>query len=73
MQAVEPLGVGQAEVEQHALRVAEQALRLRERAGARQHERRPRFLEESLDEHGVAIVVLDQEDAHCLCSHRVAL
>jgi hypothetical protein len=73
VQRVQPGRVRQAQVEQHALGVAEQPFGFRQRAGARQHERRVRLFEQRLDEEGVAIVVLHQEDAHCLRSHRVGL
>jgi hypothetical protein len=73
VQAVEALRVGQAQVEQHAFGVGEQTLRLRERAGARQDERRPRLFEQCLDEQGVAVLVLDQEDTHGSGSHQVGL
>jgi hypothetical protein len=64
-QPVEPLGVGQPEVEQDAVEARQvQRRRPGERARPFQHHRRTRERELLLDEERVAVVVLDQQDPH---------
>ena len=65
MQALETLGVGQVEVEQDAVEALEAGRGgLSERAPALDVHARARQLELLLDDQRVAVVVLDEEDAH---------
>ena len=65
VQAVEALRVGQVEVEQDAVEALEPGRGgLAERAPALHVHARARELELLLDDHGVAVVVLDEQDAH---------
>ena len=66
-QPAQALGVGQVEVEQHAVEGGEpRGGRLGQRAGAVHLDVRAREAELLLDEQGVAVVVLHEQDAHAL-------
>ena len=61
-QPVQPLGVRQAEVEQHASRAGHQVLGLDQGARAPDDDRGSDLAEQLADEHGVTVVVLDEQD-----------
>ena len=61
-QPVQPLGVRQAEVEQHASRAGYQVLGLDQGACAPDDDRGSDLAEQLADEHGVAVVVFYKQD-----------
>jgi hypothetical protein len=65
-QPLQPGGVRQPEVEQHAVDPADRGLRFGERTDAHQLDGADRLVEELLHQERVAVVVLDQQDAQAL-------
>ncbi len=67
LQAVEAARVGQAQVEQHAGRAAEQLRRLGEQPGPLYLGPDARLAEQFLDQQGITVVVLDEQDPGLVC------